>query len=65
MPVGVVVLVWLIAMVVVVMALSHAAPFDDEAAGYGYTIPVYTWIPAGDFQRQLRLPRRPADGAAC
>ena len=49
-PVGVVVLVWLFAMVVVVMALSHAAPFDDEAAGYGYTIPVYTWIPAGDFQ---------------
>ena len=37
-PVGVVVLVWLFAMVVVVMALSHAAPFDDEAAGYGYTI---------------------------
>ena len=52
-PVGVVVIAWLFAMVVVVMALSHAAPFNDEAAGFGYTIPVYTWIPAGDFQVNL------------
>jgi NADH-quinone oxidoreductase subunit L len=49
-PVGIIVIVWLFAMVVVFMALSHAAPFDDEAAGFGYTLPIYTWIPAGDFQ---------------
>jgi NADH-quinone oxidoreductase subunit L len=49
-PVGVVVIVWLFAMVVVFAALSHQAPFNDEAAGYGYTVPIYTWIPAGAFQ---------------
>ena len=49
-PVGVVVIAWLIGMVVVFAALTHSAPFDDPAAGYGHGITVYTWIPAGNFQ---------------
>jgi NADH-quinone oxidoreductase subunit L len=48
-PVGVVVLAWLISMVVVFAALTHAPPFDQEEAGFGFAVNVYEWIPAGDF----------------
>src|SRR5262245_51361065 len=48
-PVGIVVVVWLMAMVVVVAALTHTAPFNDEAAGYGHDVFLFQWIPAGDF----------------
>jgi NADH-quinone oxidoreductase subunit L len=48
-PVGVVVLAWLISMVVVFAALTHAAPFDDAAKEFSYDVHIYTWIPAGDF----------------
>jgi len=44
-PVGLVVVSWLAAMVVVVPALNHAEPFGE--AGYGFTL--WTWIPAGSF----------------
>ncbi|HEX5014017.1 MAG TPA: NADH-quinone oxidoreductase subunit L [Candidatus Limnocylindrales bacterium] len=54
-PVGVVVLAWLIAMVVVFAALTHAPPFDSEAAGYGHDVPLFTWIPAGAFEVNFRL----------
>ncbi|HET9345660.1 MAG TPA: NADH-quinone oxidoreductase subunit L, partial [Candidatus Limnocylindrales bacterium] len=54
-PVGVVVISWLVAMVVVYAALSHAPPFDDEAAGYGHEVFVYQWIPAGDFEISFQL----------
>jgi NADH-quinone oxidoreductase subunit L len=54
-PVGVVVIAWLIAMVVVFAALTHTAPFNDEATEFGYTVPIYTWIPAGDFQVDVRF----------
>ena len=49
-PVGVVVIAWLIGMVVVFAALTHSPPFDDPAAGFGHGVTVYTWIPAGDFE---------------
>src|SRR5262245_33194702 len=62
-PVGVVVFVWVIAMVVVFAALTHAAPFNDEAADFGYTVPIYTRIPAGDFQ--VDLPFHVAALTAC
>jgi NADH-quinone oxidoreductase subunit L len=48
-PVGVVVIAWLFAMIVAFLALTHGAPFDDEAAGYGHAVLIYQWIPAGDF----------------
>jgi NADH-quinone oxidoreductase subunit L len=44
-PVGAVVLSWLIAMVVVVGALTNAEPFGEE--GHGVTL--WQWIPAGSF----------------
>ena len=49
-PVGVIVLAWLIGMVVVYAALTHQAPFNDEATGYGHGVLLYTWIPAGAFE---------------
>ena len=52
-PVGVVVIVWLISMVVAFAALTHAAPFDDAAKEYSYDVFVYNWIPAGDFTVSL------------
>jgi NADH-quinone oxidoreductase subunit L len=44
-PVGVVVVTWVIAMIVVAAALTGAQPFGET--GYGVTI--YRWIPAGAF----------------
>jgi NADH-quinone oxidoreductase subunit L len=52
-PVGVIVIVWLISMVVVFAALTHTAPFDDPAKEYSYDVFVYNWIPAGDFTVSL------------
>jgi NADH-quinone oxidoreductase subunit L len=49
-PVSVIVIVWLISMVVVYAALTHQAPFNDEATGYGHGVLIYTWIPAGAFE---------------
>jgi NADH-quinone oxidoreductase subunit L len=48
-PVGLVVVVWAIAMVVVVPALQHAEPFGEQ----GLDIKLWTWIPAGDFTVDL------------
>jgi NADH-quinone oxidoreductase subunit L len=45
-PVGLVVLSWLIAMVVVVAALTHSGPFSAEGS-YGVTL--WQWIPGGQF----------------
>jgi len=42
-PVGLVVVVWVIAMIVVVPALTHAAPFGEG----GLDVKLWTWIPAG------------------
>jgi NADH-quinone oxidoreductase subunit L len=44
-PVGAVVISWLIAMVVVASALTNAEPFGEE--GHGVTL--WQWIPAGGF----------------
>ena len=44
-PVGIVIVVWLIAMMVVVPALTHAEPFGEK----GLDVKLWTWIPAGDF----------------
>jgi NADH-quinone oxidoreductase subunit L len=48
-PVGVAVAVWVIAMIVVVPALTHAAPFGE----HGLDVKLWTWIPAGDFTVDL------------
>ena len=48
-PVGIVVAVWVIAMMVVVPALTHAAPFGE----HGLDVKLWTWIPAGDFTVDL------------
>jgi len=42
-PVGIVIAVWVIAMIVVVPALQHQAPFGTE----GLDVKSWTWIPAG------------------
>jgi NADH-quinone oxidoreductase subunit L len=52
-PVGGIVVVWLMAMIVVFAALTHTPPFDHEAEGFGHAVNVYTWIPAGDFEVQF------------
>jgi NADH-quinone oxidoreductase subunit L len=44
-PVGLVVLSWLISMIVAFASLSGAAPFGHEGLG----VRLYDWIPAGDF----------------
>jgi NADH-quinone oxidoreductase subunit L len=44
-PVGIVIVVWVIAMMVVVPALTHAEPFGE----HGLDVTLWTWIPAGDF----------------
>jgi NADH-quinone oxidoreductase subunit L len=54
-PVGVVVIAWLAAMIVVFAALSHAPPFDDEATGFGHDVFLFQWIPAGAFEVTFRL----------
>jgi NADH-quinone oxidoreductase subunit L len=48
-PVGIVIVVWVIAMAVVVPALTHAEPFGE----HGLDIKLWTWIPAGDFSVDL------------
>jgi NADH-quinone oxidoreductase subunit L len=45
-PVGLIVIVWVISMVVAFATLTHAEPFGE--AGHG--VNVYTWIPAGNFE---------------
>jgi NADH-quinone oxidoreductase subunit L len=45
-PVGLIVVVWVISMVVAFATLTHAEPFGE--AGHGVNL--YTWIPAGNFQ---------------
>jgi len=42
-PVGLIVAVWVIAMIVVVPALGHAEPFGEK----GLDVHLWTWIPAG------------------
>ena len=48
-PVGAVLVAWAMCMVVAFLALTHGAPFNDEAAGFGHEVHLYTWIPAGGF----------------
>src|SRR6476620_5732750 len=48
-PVGIVIAVWVIALLVIVPALTHAEPFGTQ----GYEIKLWTWIPAGNFQVDL------------
>jgi NADH-quinone oxidoreductase subunit L len=48
-PVGVVLVAWAMSMVVALLALTHGAPFDDEATGFGHSVHLFTWIPAGEF----------------
>ena len=43
-PVGLIIAVWVIAMIVVVPALQHADPFGTE----GLDVKLWTWIPAGN-----------------
>jgi NADH-quinone oxidoreductase subunit L len=50
-PVGVVVLAWLLGMAIVVPALAHAPPFGE----HGADLTIYTWIPAGDFTVEFGL----------
>ena len=48
-PVGLIVAVWVIALAVIVPALQHQAPFNEE----GITFKLWTWIPAGNFTVDL------------
>ncbi len=48
-PVGAVVIVWLIAVSVIIPAVTHAAPFGEA----GYNVKLWTWIPAGGFSVDL------------
>ncbi len=48
-PLGVVVVVWVITMMVVVPAFTHSEPFGE----YGLSVTLWQWIPAGDFQVSL------------
>ena len=51
-PVGAVLVAWAMSMVVAFLALTHGAPFNDEAAGFGHEVHLYTWIPAGELRRR-------------
>jgi NADH-quinone oxidoreductase subunit L len=44
-PVGSVIVVWLITLYVIAPAFSHAEPFGE----HGLDVNLWTWIPAGDF----------------
>ncbi len=44
-PIGLIVLTWVVAMVIVVPVLQHAEPFGE----LGRDVTLWTWIPAGDF----------------
>jgi NADH-quinone oxidoreductase subunit L len=48
-PVGIVIAVWVIALAVIVPALTHAEPFGE----HGFEMKLWTWIPAGNFQVDL------------
>jgi NADH-quinone oxidoreductase subunit L len=48
-PVGVVLVAWALSMIVALLALTHGAPFNNEAAGFGHDVHLFTWIPAGSF----------------
>ncbi|MEO5965001.1 MAG: proton-conducting transporter membrane subunit, partial [Candidatus Limnocylindrales bacterium] len=48
-PVGIVIAIWVIALMVIVPALSHAEPFGEQ----GLEFKLWTWIPAGSFQVDL------------
>jgi NADH-quinone oxidoreductase subunit L len=50
-PVGVVVVTWVIAMIVVAAALTGAQPFGET----GYGVSIYRWIPAGAFNVDVGL----------
>ena len=45
-PIGVIVLTWLVALAVIVPALNHAEPFGE----HGLDVTLWTWIPAGGFK---------------
>ena len=49
-PVAAVGIAWAMSMVVAFLALTHGAPFSEEAAGFGHAVSGYTWIPAGNFE---------------
>jgi NADH-quinone oxidoreductase subunit L len=44
-PLGVIVLAWLVALTIIVPALQHAEPFGE----HGLDVKLWTWIPAGGF----------------
>src|SRR3954453_9244737 len=48
-PLGVIVLTWVIAMAVVIPALQHLEPFGTA----GHDVKLWTWIPAGSFTVDL------------
>src|SRR3954465_444169 len=48
-PLGVIVLTWVIAMAVVIPALQHLEPFGE----HGLDVKLWTWIPAGSFTVDL------------
>jgi NADH-quinone oxidoreductase subunit L len=50
-PLGVIVLTWVIAMIIIVPVLQHAEPFGE----LGRDVPLWTWIPAGDFVVEMAL----------
>jgi NADH-quinone oxidoreductase subunit L len=50
-PVGAVIVSWLLAMAIVIPAVGHAEPFGEHGAG----VTLYEWIPAGDFTVEFGL----------
>ncbi len=44
-PIGVIILTWLVALAVIFPALNHAEPFGEK----GLDVTLWTWIPAGGF----------------
>jgi NADH-quinone oxidoreductase subunit L len=54
-PVAAVGIAWAMSMVVAFLALTHGAPFNEEAAGFGHAVIGYTWIPAGNFEIQANF----------
>ncbi len=44
-PIGIIVLTWLVALAVIAPALQHAQPFGEK----GLDVTLWTWIPAGGF----------------
>ena len=55
-PVGVIFIVWIIAMVAVFNVLTGSAPLIEGSEDlHGYVVGPWTWIPAGGFQVNLGL----------